>query len=412
MLWPIVPYMQDMPTFVSWVDYSSADRLRMRQAVALFEETDTRDELGIGAIRDAFADELFPGTSVIQSRLRYALFIPWLYEGLEADRKVNSASVERLARAAELDLIPSLQQSGDTLGVIGKRSGRELQRPPSSIYWLLLRKWEIFRPRWTLDEYHRRWDGLRIEREGQRRTDDRGVFPDGFVSWNTEMPPPPEDFPKVASFELRYEEAEFIRGRIADSCNGSLLAHAATAASRPDLEAPEPWLAFRGLPPAIAQTVALARRFALLVRGAALVYNLALAQRQSGREELVTRLEGELEEWALQAEPLHVAERHLDELWAFCATRANVSLRTQEFLNRWRGLLADGRYATAARSGDALRLVEQRERVLKGSRSRFGNARALELWGGQSGTGLLTYRWGTAQRFLEDLYQGLERGRS
>jgi hypothetical protein len=48
-----------MPSFLSWVDNSAAERQRMRQAVALFDESDTRDELGIGSIRDAFADELF-----------------------------------------------------------------------------------------------------------------------------------------------------------------------------------------------------------------------------------------------------------------------------------------------------------------------------------------------------------------
>jgi hypothetical protein len=400
-----------MPPFLSWVDYSSTERLRMRQAVALFDESDTRDELGIGSIRDAFADELFPGTSVIQTRLRYALFVPWLYTALEDDRTVSSGNVERRARKAELDLIPHLlETSGDAIGVIGRRAGRELQRPPSGIYWLLLHRWGIFRPRWTLDEYHRRWDRLRLEREGQRRTDDRGVLPEAFETWNSETPLAPEDFPSLASFDLRYEEAEFIKGRIADSCKGSLLAHAATTNERPDLGVGEPWQAFGDVPAALTRTLGLARRFALVVRGAALVYNLALARHQSGREELATTLEGELETWAEEAERMHVAGATLDELWAFCATRANVSPRTREFLDRWRALLAADGCAGAARSRDALQLVEQRERQLKGSRSRFGNARALELWGGQSGTGLLTYRWGTAQRFLADLYRGLGTG--
>lgn len=380
----------------------------MRQAVALFDESDTRDELGIGSIRDAFADELFPGTSVVQTRLRYALFIPWLYTALENERTVSSANVARRARKAELDLIPHLlETSGDTIGVIGRRAGQELQRPPSGIYWLMLNRWGIFRPRWTLDEYHRRWDRLRLEREGQRRTDDRGVLPDAFETWNSEMPPAQQDFPGQSSFDLRYEEAEFLRGRIADSCAGSLLAYAATAPQRPDLGVSEPWHAFGDLPGPLTLTLALARRFALLVRGAALVYNLALARHGSGRDELATKLDSELESWAEEAERPRTAGASLDELWAFCATRANVSPRTREFLERWRDLLASNAYAGGARSREALHLVEQRERQLKGSRSRFGNPRALELWGGQSGTGLLTYRWGTAQRFLADLYRGL-----
>jgi hypothetical protein len=317
--------------------------------------------------------------------------------------------VERRARHSELDLIPRLQDSGDRVGVIGKRAGRDLQRPPSGIYWLLLQRWGIFRQRWTLDEYHRRWDRLRVERDGQRRTDDRGVPPEVFESWNSEMPTAPEEFPGVASFDLQRPEAEFIRERIAASCAGSLLAHAATSVRRPDLAVSEPWLAFGELPPKLTTTLALARRFAVLVRGAALIYNLALARLLTGREDLATRLEGELQAWAEEAERLRVAEDTLDELWTFCAPRANLSLRTREFLERWRSQLAAGGYAALAHSGEALRLVENRERSLKGSRSRFGNPRALELWGGQSGTGLLTYRWGTAQRLLGDLYRGLDR---
>ena len=41
-----------------------------------FQEKESRDELGLGSVRDSFADQLFPGTSTIQTRLRYTLFVP------------------------------------------------------------------------------------------------------------------------------------------------------------------------------------------------------------------------------------------------------------------------------------------------------------------------------------------------
>lgn len=53
-----------MSTFV-WLDYSERERRKMLDVVDLFREHDTRDELGIGSVRDAFADMLFPGTSTI-----------------------------------------------------------------------------------------------------------------------------------------------------------------------------------------------------------------------------------------------------------------------------------------------------------------------------------------------------------
>ena len=46
-------------------------------------EPGTLDELGIGPIRDTIADTLFPGTSTIQTRARYFLFIPWILQKAE-----------------------------------------------------------------------------------------------------------------------------------------------------------------------------------------------------------------------------------------------------------------------------------------------------------------------------------------
>jgi len=53
-------------------------------------------------------------------------------------------------------------------------------------------------------------------------------------------------------------------------------------------------------------------------------------------------------------------------------------------------------------------LIRNRETTLKRSQSRFLNKDALQQWGGSSGLGRLNYRWETAQRFLNDLYLGLE----
>jgi uncharacterized protein DUF6361 len=44
-----------MSAFV-WLDYSERDRRKMLDVVDLFREHDTRDELGVGSVRDAFAD--------------------------------------------------------------------------------------------------------------------------------------------------------------------------------------------------------------------------------------------------------------------------------------------------------------------------------------------------------------------
>src|SRR5207253_7869617 len=68
---------------LGWIDFDEAERDRAQRIMALFQERESRDELGLGAIRDSIADHLFPGTSTIQTRLRYMLFVPWLLRLIE-----------------------------------------------------------------------------------------------------------------------------------------------------------------------------------------------------------------------------------------------------------------------------------------------------------------------------------------
>lgn len=51
----------------------------------------------------------------------------------------------------------------------------------------------------------------------------------------------------------------------------------------------------------------------------------------------------------------------------------------------------------------ALRLVEERERRLKGSQSRFTNRAVRDRWMGASGVDRLNFRWNRGQMYLRDL---------
>ena len=109
-----------MPSVLAWLDHDEAERRRMQEVIELFRERDTVDELGIGSVRDAFSNLLFPGTSVLQSRARYFLFVPWIYLELER-RHVSSAEIAARARRDEVRLINALIEGGegDGSGVIG-----------------------------------------------------------------------------------------------------------------------------------------------------------------------------------------------------------------------------------------------------------------------------------------------------
>jgi len=74
-----------MPAMLAWPDHSEAEQRRAREIIQLFSQPESRDELGLGRIRDALSDTLFPGTSVLLTRARYFLFVPWLFR--EGERR-------------------------------------------------------------------------------------------------------------------------------------------------------------------------------------------------------------------------------------------------------------------------------------------------------------------------------------
>ena len=58
-----------------WIDFSNAQRQKVFSVIDLLSEGGTVDELGIGSIRDAIADWLFPGISTIQTRPKYFIIL-------------------------------------------------------------------------------------------------------------------------------------------------------------------------------------------------------------------------------------------------------------------------------------------------------------------------------------------------
>lgn len=124
-----------MSSSLTWIDHDPAARERSLRILALFQEKESRDELGLGGIRDSFADLLFTGTSTIQTRLRYMLFVPWIYRALE-NKKVPPGEFAQRADNEERDLIVAMRNADEREdGVFGGRSGRHLKRLPSAVYW-------------------------------------------------------------------------------------------------------------------------------------------------------------------------------------------------------------------------------------------------------------------------------------
>lgn len=404
-----------MASSLTWLDYSERDRRRALTVIGIFRETGTMDELGLAAVRDSFADLFFPGTSTIQTRACYFLLVPWAFQRLERNRVASETAAQK-ARQAELDLNRRLRTGGDTRGVFGAQAGDSLKRLPSEVYWGGLGSWGIrafpghqwayFR---SLDGFYR---GATRFRSTPRDPEGKTAPP---TNWHPHLPEPPSGFPyENVSVALRREDAEYLRDRVQARHPESLLGVLAGRAERADLEPDWPWKLSQlpGVSCVLRHRLDDARLFSICMHGAALLYNLMLAELRK-HEKWIGTYQRELNEWATDVETLksRLVDWELEGVWSVVRAQGrSVSYPMQCFAQHWvEHLSRNGPEAVVQRDSPARRLVREREIQLKRSRARLPNPRRLELWGGRSGTDRLTYRWGAARRILGDIFDGLTR---
>ena len=398
-----------MQATLTWLDLTASDRDKMRRVLDLFKEQGTLDEMGLGSLRDALSDALFPGTSSIQTRLRYVLFIPWIYRQLE-DRKVRAAEVARAARRAEVDLIGPLERNPDNAGIIGQRARGSLVRLSSSVYWSALTRWGIFQPQQSLGWYHSRFDALVDGRGVVGRADDPGVIWGQQAHWHPRLPEPPEGFPWEASFALTHDEADFLRGRVEERCGGTLLAWLVRNGS--DSPAAEVWEDPDTLraPEKIRDILELARRFSLHVEGMPLLYNLLVAERRRGvldseENKSIDKFRAGLAEWAVEeAEEERPFEP--DALWQLVVRSGRrIPYPQRLFIESWSRRVAELGPDRVADDYRLRTLVTERELRLKGARARLANRNRLMDWTPGVGVGRMDFRWFRVRQFMIDLHR-------
>lgn len=402
-----------MTATLSWVDLTSSDRDKVRRILDLFREQGTVDELGLGRLRDMLSDAMFPGTSVLHTRLRYALFVPWIYRSIERTR-LSSARLSKAVRDRELALIQALSENPDTQGIIGIQARHTLARMPSTVYWAALSRWGIFVPGGSQGWYHTNYGRLQSERHDTGTADDPGVVWSRSPTWHPRLPPVPDGFPEEAGFSLSREDAEFFQARWLERCPNTLLAHLAEHGSPAPAE--NLWddpdvLSAR---PRVAEIVRLAARFSLHVEGAPLVYNLMLAERRlqhdkrKADEEWVAHYQEQIRQWAAEeaAEPRFDPDR----MWQLAArSGTNIPGPLRHFLERWSERVATAGATAVGADRPTRTLIESREIQLKGpQRARFANHARLLDWSGAVGVGRMGFRWPRVRQLLIDLHKGLE----
>lgn len=124
---------------IGWIQLSRQAVGQAEQAIN-GDEKGVRDEIGFLSLHQAFADHFFPGTSVLHTRLKYALFVPWLLQASGGDEKKLNDLELRLTKR----LYSACGEDARVIG--GSLKNRLPAQPASTIYWSSLSRWEILAP--------------------------------------------------------------------------------------------------------------------------------------------------------------------------------------------------------------------------------------------------------------------------
>ena len=401
----------------SWLDHRDEDAQRAREVLKALDEGTTVDSIGIGTVRDALADVLFPATSTLHTRGRYFLFVPWIYRQVESAR-VPSPKAAQVGREHEIRLTDALLAGcpDGTQGIIGREAREQLKQLPRVVYWNGVAAMGIRRFPGSIRQYFQSLDGYyrRVRREVGKEDDADAVGP-GAQNWDPSLPDPPDGWESELSLELTTDESLYLIDRAQTSLSGTLFAEL-LGRGRP-VEADLPWMidGQDRLPEDVRRSLAHARWFSETIHGAQLLYNLMVAElvaQDGGDSAYVDAYRDQLDEWAAGVDAA-AEERHLwdrDDFWRLVLRRnQRIPHGARSLIDGWLTAVDGG--ATGLADDPAWREhLLRREIALKKGLARLRNRRARELWNGGSGAGQLNFRWPEASTEINDIAAGLPAG--
>lgn len=388
-----------------WIDFSKEQRNKVLSVINLLSEPGAVDELGIGVIRDAFANIFFPGTSTIQTRAKYFLIIPYLFTELEREKGLNPERMLAKLHEREDDLIDIFKQNYDW-GIIGETAGRNLKRKPSDIYWNGLRTYGIFTDEhMTMSEYVQVFYLLKerkkiMKAQGSIHTnssdqdgDDADAVSEELSTSFWRAPNVEADWRDTLTIQLSAREAQLLKERIVQSVPDSLLAwlidkqvtEFLSYDSFDQLEGMLPQF-----PEKIRSDYRIAKAFADFIYGAHIRYNVILS---NGEDEEVNE---QWDKWHADA-----AQHASLDLQEIVVRRLNITTpKLLPFLLNLQIAMLDDDIQKLDQ------LIIQRERRLKGDkRSKLYN-RTEFYYEGWVGIGKLQFRLNNGKNIIRDIFEG------
>lgn len=326
-----------------WIDFSDEQRDRVHAVIDMLSAGGTVDELGVGTIRDSFADWMFPGVSTIQTRPKYFIiltevFLNYVRKYINNEKLPNLETYLNAEENRIMQLLAKNHQYTEGNGVIGitvaKENG-ELARKPSSIYWNGIRVHGLIDTQLSKNEYLNAHDLSNFSKEDEMENDfehNFGLKGHLLNSINDDM-----------NMELTKEQADFLRDQFkdvyhVDKHDNNLLTEILKDKKREEIvlnaanfkEAAEVLLEVEDLPQETKSMIRMALDFNLLLHGAHIRYNMLLHKKAGSKD-----YQEVWEHWLYELEESRENIEQLDFNTIFSAVAKRVDSKTQRFMKAW-----------------------------------------------------------------------------
>ena len=406
---------------LGWVDFSNNSRQKLLQVLSALNGSGTIDELGIGAIRNAFSNTLFPGTSVLMTRAKYYLLIPYILKDFLAEKTTKPAKNYFFEK--ELQLVDQLTKTySDNLegsGIIGytialENANRKKQQlaaqPASTSYWGGIRRLGLYGGEASLGNLLSHLDQIKKEQwtldqipDDQGSKDDIGVDSDDNNLFNV---PYKRKWWQELRMELTEKEQNFLKHKIQDTCPNSLFAYLLSKdelsklviSAKNGIAELEEFLKGFNVPHSITTCLETATRFWRIIRGAHILYNILLQERFGLDEELKAQFHTEWETWKLEMKDLEWNKFDLKTLWLIVESESYTRRETRFFVDRWIKHAKEQNFDRNILD----KLVENQERSVKGKRAKLYNIQDIRF---QERQGLteMEFRFRNVRRLIDDI---------
>lgn len=394
---------------LGWIDFSKEDRDKVHDVMNLLQEQGAVDEIGIGLVRDAFANLFFPGTSTVQTVAKYFLIVPYiLKEACDGKYGTNLGKVlQRIDQEEKECGIILLQNCPGEDGIIGRRvlPKHWVARKPSNIYWNGIRTYGICTQDLTIPELLKAAMVLQSNKKnaslGNRGDDTDSTEKDDLDAGNDcsmQLFSVPDDYYRDwrdgLTVGLTFSEAKFLRGMIEASTEGTLLAY--LLKNNIEVDRYESFEAIYedlkdSVPQDVEHQMRLACEFNRLVYAARVRYNFVLSAGMN---------EDAVDEWNnIVGNASYMMAVDIDKVFE---TLGITNFRLRRFLNIFKAAVLAGDLEAADHA-----LIDREIEIKTKSRAKllkrddFSN----DIWVGGR---YLDYRFFSARRIIDDIYKGEE----